>query len=83
MLEARQRGILTTIAEIERKDLDPLTTLEDRINGELDKTVECIEKGKDLLNMYSKSEIPLIIFVKCLLKPLLDMLVSNISYTVL
>lgn len=46
VLEARQRGILSTIAEIERKDLDPLTTLEDRINGDLDKTLQCIEKGK-------------------------------------
>ena len=46
VLETRQRGILSTIAEIERKDLDPLTTLEDRINGDLDKTLQCIEKGK-------------------------------------
>ena len=45
VLETRQRGILSTIAEIERKDLDPLTTLEDRINGDLDKTLQCIEKG--------------------------------------
>ena len=46
VLETRQRGILSTIAEIERKDLDPLTTLEDRINGDLDKTLQCIEKGR-------------------------------------
>lgn len=45
MLECREKAILTTISEIERKDLDPLTNLEDKINGELDKTVKRIEKG--------------------------------------
>lgn len=50
VLEARQRGILNTIAEIERKDLDPLTSLEDRINGDLDNTVQCIEKGNSALD---------------------------------
>lgn len=50
VLEARQRGILNTIAEIERKDLDPLTTLEERINGDLDKTLQCIEKGNSALD---------------------------------
>lgn len=50
VLEARQRGILATIGEIERKDLDPLTNLEEKIHGELDKTVKLVEKGRDLLS---------------------------------
>jgi len=50
MLECRQKAILTTISEIERKDLDPLTNLEEKINGELDKTVQLIEKGKEVLH---------------------------------
>ena len=47
VLETRQKGILSTIGEIERKDLDPLTNLEDRINGQLDKAVQLVEKGRD------------------------------------
>ncbi|KAJ7362052.1 Cytokine receptor-like factor 3 [Desmophyllum pertusum] len=50
VLEARQRGILATIGEIERKDLDPLTNLEEKINGELDKTVKLVEKGNSSLD---------------------------------
>jgi len=50
MLECRQKAILTTISEIERKDLDPLTNLEEKINGELDKTVQLIEKGNSSLD---------------------------------
>ena len=50
MLECREKAILTTISEIERKDLDPLTNLEDKINGELDKTVKLIEKGERFLS---------------------------------
>lgn len=49
LLETRQKAILNTIGEIERKDLDPLTNLEDRINGHLDKTVQLIEKGRYLM----------------------------------
>lgn len=47
VLDTRQKAILSTIGEIERKDLDPLTNLEDRINGQLDKTVQLIEKGRE------------------------------------
>ncbi|KAJ7375636.1 Cytokine receptor-like factor 3 [Desmophyllum pertusum] len=36
--------------EIERKDLDPLTNLEEKINGELDKTVKLVEKGNSSLD---------------------------------
>ena len=47
VLDTRQKAILNTVSEIERKDLDPLTNLEDRINGQLDKTVQLIEKGRE------------------------------------
>lgn len=50
VLDTRQKAILSTIGEIERKDLDPLTNLEDRINGQLDKTVQLIEKGNSSLD---------------------------------
>ena len=51
MLDCREKAILTTITEIERKDLDPLNNLEDKINRELDKTVKLLEKGKRLLSI--------------------------------
>ena len=51
MLDCREKAILTTITEIERKDLDPLNNLEDKINRELDKTVKLLEKGKRLLTI--------------------------------
>lgn len=44
-LECRREAILTTISEIERKDLDPLTNLEEKISGELNKTLQLIERG--------------------------------------
>ena len=47
VLDTRQQAILNTIGEIERKDLQPLTNLEDRIKGQLDKTVQLIEKGRE------------------------------------
>ena len=52
MLDCREKAILTTITEIERKDLDPLNNLEDKINRELDKTVKLLEKGKRLLSIF-------------------------------
>ena len=51
MLDCREKAILTTVTEIERKDLDPLNNLEDKINRELDKTVKLLEKGKRLLSI--------------------------------
>ena len=51
MIDCREKAILTTITEIERKDLDPLNNLEDKINRELDKTVKLLEKGKRLLSI--------------------------------
>lgn len=50
MLDCREKAILTTITEIERKDLDPLNNLEDKINRELDKTVKLLEKGNSSLD---------------------------------
>ncbi|XP_068761920.1 cytokine receptor-like factor 3 [Montipora capricornis] len=50
MLECRQKAILNTISEIERKDLDPLSNVEGKINRELSKTAELIEKGNASLD---------------------------------
>ena len=50
-LECRKKAILNTISEIERRDLDPLSHVEGKINGELNKTVELIGKGELQLSL--------------------------------
>lgn len=50
-LECRKKAILNTINDIERKDLDPLSHVEGKINGELNKTVELIGKGELQLSL--------------------------------
>lgn len=49
-LECRKKAILNTISEIERRDLDPLSHVEGKIKGELNKTVELIGKGNSSLD---------------------------------
>lgn len=50
MLDCRQKALLNTIAEIERKDLDPLAHLVGKLNEELGKAGQLIEKGNSSLD---------------------------------
>ena len=45
-LTVRQRAIVSVISDVERKDLEPLRNLEERINGDLEKVNKLIEQGK-------------------------------------
>ena len=45
-LAIRQRAILSVISDVERKDLEPLRNLEEKINGDLEKVSKLIEQGR-------------------------------------